>query len=215
MKMTGKALVGVLALCATALASAESVNWVAKDTRATLVPGGVQGTAAQPLYVCRATVGAVVAVGKFSTGDRSGQCLVAVEGGEQAVLEYEVLAQASKSEVTYRWVPGHATGYPQQSVIGGRAADGQRTLVCAALNTGDGSVHPGYIANENCVYGLDGKALVSDNYLVLVSDDPEVATTTEAQPAVEGFDPGGILGATGVASLCGLAEGLCEPAPQR
>jgi len=208
MRLTGKTLVGVLVLCSTGLACADGLEWAAKGTRSTLVPGGVVGT--QAMNVCRATLGSVVAIGEFAS-DRSGECRVAVGGGQQSALEFEVLAQAAKPDVSFTWVPGHATGYPVNSVVAGRAADGSRTLVCAAVDNGDGSVHPGYLADENCVYAANGSALVSDNYLVLVTDDPDVTTTGEAQPAVEGFDPGAILAIGGVASLCGLAEGICVP----
>jgi hypothetical protein len=96
-------------------------------------------------------------------------------------------------------------------VVGGKAGDGSRTLVCAAVHVADGTVHPGYIADENCVYVADGGARTSENYLVLVTDDPDVVTTAEAQPSVEGFDPNTILGIGAVTSMCGLAEGLCVP----
>ena len=206
MRMTGKALIGVLVLCASGLAAADSLEWVAGDTRPTLVPGGVTGTLA--LNVCRATVGSVVAVGEYGS-DRTGECRVVVGGRLQSALQFELLAQVSKAEVGFTWVPGHAMGYPQWSVVGGRAADGSRTLVCAAVHLADGSVHPGYIADENCVYSANGSARVADNYLVLVSDDPAVAATEEAQPAMEGFDPNAILGVAGVTSLCAMAQGLC------
>jgi hypothetical protein len=97
-------------------------------------------------------------------------------------------------------------------VIGGHGADGQRTLVCAAVHAADGSVHPGYIADENCVYAVDGAAMVSENYLVLTTNDPDATTTAETQPALEGFNPGAILALGGVTSLCGLAEAICVPA---
>jgi hypothetical protein len=208
MRLTGKALCGLLVLCATGLASADGLQWVAKGASASLLPAGVTGTT--PLNVCRATLGTVVAVGEFSS-DRSGECRVAVGGQEQVALEFEVLASAAKAEVSTAWVPGHATSYPPGSVLGGHGADGQRTLVCAALNPADGSMRPGYIADENCVYAFNGSAQVAENYLVLVTNDPDIGTTSEAQPALEGFDPHAILATGAVASLCGLAEGLCAP----
>lgn len=212
MRFTGKALIGALVLGATGLACADGLRWAARDAGATLVPGGV--AAGTPVYVCRATVGAVVAIGKFAS-DRSGECRVAANGAEQVAVEFELLAVASKQDATFGWVPGHATGYPLNSVVGGRAADGQRTLVCAAVTTADNSVHPGFIADENCVYAADGQAKVSDNYLVLVTDDPEVTVTPEAQPSVEGFDPAAILATGAVTSLCGLADGICASAAAR
>ncbi|MEJ8835804.1 DM9 repeat-containing protein [Ramlibacter sp. AN1133] len=212
MRLTGKALIGILVLGATGLACADGLKWEPKATRATLVPAGVVG--GQALNVCRATIGTLVAVGEFGS-DRSGECRVAVAGQQQSVLEFEVLAQALKPDVGFSWVPGHATGYPMGSVIGGVAGDGRRTLVCAAVQTSDGTVHPGFIADDNCVYTADGVARMSENYLVLVSDDPDVTTSAEAQPAMEGFDPGAILAIGGVTSLCGLAEGICaQPLPR-
>jgi hypothetical protein len=208
MRLTGKALIGVLVLSATGLACAGSVEWTAKGTRATLVPGGVVGT--QALNVCRATLGTVVAIGEFGS-DRSGECRVAVAGQQQSAVEFELLAEAAKPDVSFTWVPGHAMGYPQNSVVGGHAADGSRTLVCAAVHKADGSVHPGYIADENCVYAVNGKAMTSENYLVLVTDDPDVTSTEESQPATEGFDPNAILALGGVPSLCALAQGICVP----
>jgi hypothetical protein len=99
-------------------------------------------------------------------------------------------------------------GYPQNSVIGGGAADGQRLLVCAAVDKSDGSVHPGYIQDDNCIYGRDGAQAVAENYLVLATNDPEVTRTEEAQPALQGFDPGSILGGKGGRGLL-RAQGGC------
>jgi hypothetical protein len=208
MDLTGKTLIGVLVLCATGLACADGVEWAAKGTRATLVAGGVVGT--QALNVCRATVGSVVAIGEVAS-DRSGECRVAVGGKQQSALEFEVLAQAAKPDVSFAWMPGHAMGYPLNSLVGGHAADGSRTIVCAGAHKADGSVHPGYIADENCIYSVNGSAMTSENYLVLVTDDPDATTTGEAQPSVEGFDPNAILAIGGITSLCGLAEGICVP----
>lgn len=211
MRITGKALGAVLLLLAPALASAQGVEWVAKGTRATLVTGGAMGADAVPLYVCRADLGSgVLAVGKFWTiGGNAWECRVGVGGREQSATAFEMLVESPNTEAAYRWVPGHATSYPQRSLGGGRAADGQRWLVCAAWNRTDGSLHPGYIADANCIYAADGAAVVSDTYLVLTTNDPAAPTTEEAQPALEGFDPGGILGAAGVASFCALKENAC------
>jgi hypothetical protein len=76
----------------------------------------------------------------------------------------------------------------------------------------DGSVHPGYIEDDSCVYGYAGRQLLADNYLVLATSDPEVATSEEAQPATEGFDPGAILAASGLARFCAAVEGRCARA---
>ena len=83
MQFTRKALIGGLLLGAAGLASADGLQWAPRDTRATLVPGGVAG--GSPFYVCRATVGSVVAIGQFAS-DRSGECRVAVAGVEQAAV---------------------------------------------------------------------------------------------------------------------------------
>jgi hypothetical protein len=105
-------------------------------------------------------------------------------------------------------VPGHATSYPQRAVIAGEMQDGRRWLLCAALHT-DGSMLPGFIFDDNCVYGWAGTQMVAETYLVLASTDPEAATTEEAQPATEGFDPNAILAVNGIARFCALVEGLC------
>jgi hypothetical protein len=209
MRMMGHALAAVLVLLAPALACAEGLDWVAKDGRGTLVVAG--GSDALPLHVCRADLGSgIVVPGKFWTGgDRGGECRIAAGGREQAFAAFEMLVEAADAAATYKWVPGHATGYPQHSVIGGSAADGQRLLVCAALDKSDGSLHPGYIHDENCIYGRDGGQAVADDYLVLVTNDPEVSRTAESQAATAGFDPAGILGAQGIAAFCALKEGAC------
>jgi hypothetical protein len=210
MRLMGHALAAVLVLLAPALASAEGLDWVAKDARGTLVVAG--GSNALPLHVCRVDLGSgVVVPGRFWTGgDRGGECRVAAGGREQGYMEFEILVEAAV-DAAYRWVPGHATSYPQNAVIGGSAADGQRLIVCAGLDP-DGSLYPGYIHDENCVYGREGGQAVAENYLVLASNDPEVPKTEEAQPALHGFDPAGILGATGVAAFCALKEGACVTA---
>jgi hypothetical protein len=211
MGLMQRTLAGALVLLAASLAHAEGIEWVARDARATAVAGG--GSDALAFHVCRAALasGAVVP-GKFWTsGDRGGECHIAVGGAEQAVAEFQVLAEKAGSEAAYAWVPGHATGFPQRSVIGGSSAEGQRLLVCAAVHGADGSVHAGYIEDENCVYARDGAQLAADQYLVLVTNDATVTTTDSAQPAAGGFDPGAILAGEGVAAFCALKDGACVP----
>ncbi|GAB3776979.1 hypothetical protein GCM10028796_55470 [Ramlibacter monticola] len=209
MQSMGHALAAVLVMLAPALAGAEGLDWVAKDGRGTLVVAG--GSDALPLHVCRVDLGSgVVVPGKFWTGgDRGGECRVAAGGKEQGYANFEMLVEAADTEAVYRWVPGHAMGYPQNSVIGGGAADGQRLLVCAAVDKSDGSVHPGYMQDDNCIYGRDGAQAVAENYLVLATNDPEVTRTEEAQPALQGFDPGSILGGKGVAAFCARKADAC------
>jgi len=208
MRLMGHTLLGALFCLASGLASAEGLQWVAKDARGTPVVAG--GSAATPFHVCRVTLDGGVAVpGRFWTGgDRGGECRYAADGLEQGTTSFEMLVETD-TEASYAWVPGHAMGYPQRSVIGGSAADGERLLVCAAVDPADGSVHPGYIHDENCVYGDAGAQRVADNYLVLVTNDASMATTEEMQPAQQGFDPGAILAGAGVAALCAQKEGAC------
>lgn len=211
MRLMQRTLAGALVLLASAAASAEGLQWVARDAQGSLVVGG--GSDAIALHVCRASLGnGAVLPGKFwTTGDRGGECRVATGAGEQAAAAFEMLVETS-NEASWRWVPGHATGYPQRSVIGGQAADGQRLLVCAAVDAGDGSVHPGYIQDGDCVYANGGSQATSRDYLVLVTNDAAVPTTAEAQPASEGFDPHGILSGKGVAAVCAAKEGACVAA---
>jgi hypothetical protein len=208
MRLKQRTLAAVLVLLASAAASAEGLEWVGRDARGTLVVGG--GSDAVALHVCRASLGNdVVVPGKFWTaGDRGGECRIAAGGAELAIAAYEMLVETS-NEAAWRWVPGHATGYPQRSVVGGRGADGQRLLVCAGIDAADGSVHPGYIQDDNCLYANGGKQVTAESYLVLVTNDAAVPTTLEAQPASEGFDPQAILGGKGVAALCAAKEGAC------
>jgi hypothetical protein len=210
--MTASTVAGVLVCLASAVASAEGVDWVAKGAQGTLVAGGrdAQGVT---LNVCRAKVGVGVVLGKFWTsGEHAWECRAGTGGAEQTFSEFDVLVTATGTEATSKWVPGHATSYPQHAVVAGEAADGARWLVCAGLNLADDSVHPGYIYDENCVYASGGRPAAAETYLVLASNDPEEATTAEAQPALEGFDPASILGVKGFAAFCGLGEGLCAPA---
>jgi hypothetical protein len=213
MRMAASTLAGALLALASAMASAEGVDWVAKGTEGALVAGGrdAQGVT---LRVCRAITASSVLVGQFWTeGDRAWECHVGAEGGEQVFSDFDMLVVASKADVASRWVPGHATSYPQHSLIAGQGnQDGGRWLVCAALNLSDNSVHPGYIYDENCVYAAGGRQAAAETYLVLASNDPEEATTAEAQPALEGFDPGAILRVSGFAAFCALGEGLCAAA---
>ena len=214
MRFAGNTLAGILVCLASGLASAEGVDWVAKGTQAALVPAG-RDAEGVTLHLCRVNrdAGAVV-LGKFwTTGDTAWQCHVGTAGTEQVFAEFDMLVAASKGDVTTTWVPGHATSYPQHAVVAGQMdKEGGRWLACAALNLADNSVHPGYIYDENCVYAFGGRQAIAENYLVLASNDPEEATTGEAQPALEGFDPGAILGTTAVTAFCGLGEGLCAPA---
>ncbi|WP_236599781.1 DM9 repeat-containing protein [Ramlibacter alkalitolerans] len=209
MRLMQRTLAGVLVFLASGLACADGLQWVAKDTPATLVAGG--GSDALSFHVCRADVGnGVVVPGKFWTsGASGGECRIALDGQERGLAAFEVLAQRSIAEASYAWVPGHAMSYPQRSLIGGKAADGEPLLVCAAVHAADGSVHPGYIHDENCVYGKDGGQFTSANYVVLATNDAGVPTTESAQPATEGFDPGSILASAGVAALCASKEGSC------
>lgn len=208
MRLMGHALLGALFCLASGLASAEGLQWVAKDARGTPVVAG--GSDASPFHVCRVALdGGATVLGKFWTGgDRGGECRYAAGGREQGAANFEMLVETDV-EASYAWVPGHAMGYPQRAVIGGSAADGERLLVCAAVDPADGSVHPGYIHDENCVYGHAGAQFVADNYLVLATNDASMATTEEAQPALQGFDPGAILAGAGVAALCAKKEGAC------
>jgi len=210
MRLAGSTFAGILFCLASGLASAGGVDWVVKGTEAALIPAGRDAAGAM-LHLCRAPT---MLLGKFWTsGAGAGQCHVGTPAGEQVYEEFDMLVEASKPDVAYKWVPGHATSYPQHSVVAGLLdASGGRSLVCAALNAADNSVHPGYISDENCVYALNGRQVVAENYLVLASNDPEEATTQEAQPALEGFDPRAILGAAAITAFCGTREGLCAPA---
>jgi hypothetical protein len=205
MHLIERTLAAALVLFATGLANAEGLQWVAQDAQATAVAGGSSDALA--LHVCRASLasGAVVP-GKFAMG---GECRFAADGSEHGVAEFQVLAERADSAAAYVWVPGHDTSHPQRSVIGGRTADDQRLLVCAAVHADDGSLHPGYIQDDNCVYGKDGAQLASDNYLVLASNDAGIATIDSAQPAPEGFNPATILAGQGVAAFCAQHEGAC------
>ena len=208
MRLINRTLAGVLVALASTLANAGGLEWVAKDTRATAVVGG--GSDALTLHVCRASLasGAVVP-GKFWTsGDRGGECRIADGGVEVASANFEVLAERAV-QAAYTWVPGHATSFPLRSVIGGRSAAGDRLLVCAAVHAADGSVHPGYIQDDNCTYTRDGAQLIAADYLVLATNDATVTTTDAAQAAAEGFDPAAILAGQGVAAFCATREGAC------
>jgi hypothetical protein len=167
------------------------------------------------LHLCRAKADSgTLVLGEFqTTGDHAWECHAGSAGADHAYSEFDMLVEASKPDVTYKWVPGHATSYPQHSVVAGEVDnDGGRWLVCTAVNLSDNSVHPGYIYDENCVYAFGGRQATAENYLVLASNDPEEATTVEAQPALEGFDPAAILGTQAVAGFCAGNEGICAPA---
>jgi hypothetical protein len=211
MRLMQRTLAAVLVLLASAATSAEGLEWVGRDARGTLVVGG--GSDATALHVCRANLGNdVVVPGKFwTTGDRGGECRIAAGGAEQAIAAFEMLVETG-TEAAWRWVPGHAGGYPQRAVIGGRAADGEPLLVCAGIDAADASVHPGYIHDGNCVYANGGRQAVAESYLVLVTNDAAVTTAPNAQPASEGFDPQAILGGKGVAAVCAAKEGACVAA---
>jgi hypothetical protein len=211
--MAARTVAGILVAVAATMASAEGVDWVPKGTDATLVAGG-RNAQGGTLNVCRAITDTSVLIGKFwKDGDHAWECHVGAGGSEQVFTTFDMLAAASKADVTFKWVPGHATSYPLHSVVAGQAPDnGGHWLVCAALNLADNSVHPGYIYDENCVYAYGGRQAAAETYLVLASNDPEEATTAEAQPALEGFDPGAILGVKGVAAFCALGQDLCAPA---
>jgi hypothetical protein len=213
MPSMGKTLAAGVLMLASALASAESVGWLEKGASGTLVAGG-RGADGTTLYVCRAVAAdGSPALGQVAmSGERAGECQVAAQGQEQVLGSFDLLVETGGTQGVYRWVPGHATGYPQRSVIAGRSEDGRRWLVCAALHLADGSVHPGSIQDDNCVYAYGGRQQVAENYLVLASNDPEATTTEEAQPAAEGFDPGAILAAGGIARFCALVEGHCARA---
>ena len=214
MRMAASTLAGVLLALAATMASAEGVDWVPKGTNAALVAGGRDAQGAT-LNVCRAITDTSVLIGQFwQDGEHAWECHVGAGGSEQVFTTFDMLAAAGKADVAFKWVPGHATSYPQHSLVAGQAAtaDGGHWLVCAALNLADNSVHPGYIYDENCVYANGGRQAAAETYLVLASNDPEEATTPEAQPALEGFDPGAILGVKGIAAFCALGEGLCAAA---
>ncbi|HEX2616151.1 MAG TPA: DM9 repeat-containing protein, partial [Flavobacteriales bacterium] len=154
MRLAASTLAGIVVCLASGLASAEGVDWVAKGSNnAALIPAGrdAQGVT---LHLCRVNgdAGAVV-LGKFWTaGADAWQCHVGTANKEQVFAEFDMLVQASKAEVTYKWVPGHATSYPQHSVVAGQVdKEGGRWLACAALNLADNSINPGYIFDENCV----------------------------------------------------------------
>ena len=214
MRLAANTLAGILVCLASGLASAEGVDWVAKGTNAAPVAGGRDAQGAT-LHVCRAKgAGDAVVLGEFQTGgEHPWECHAGSAGADHVYTDFDMLVEASMADVTYKWVPGHATSYPQHSVVAGAVADGGgRWLVCAAANLSDNSVHPGYIYDENCVYSFGGRQAVAENYLVLASNDPEEATTVEAQPALEGFDPAAILGSKAVAGFCAGNEGICAPA---
>jgi hypothetical protein len=203
-------LAGLLVVMASGVSSAEGLAWVARDAQGTPVAGG--SSDGRTFDVCRATVAAgTVVPGKFVPA--TGECRIAAGGAEQAFAEFELLVESADAQASYLWVTGHATGYPLRSVVGGQAADGQRLLVCAGLDATDGSVHPGYIQDENCVFGKDGGQFTSDDYLVLITNGASVQTTNSAQPSVGGFDPGRILGQAGVAAFCAIKDGTCAATP--
>jgi len=211
MRLAGNTLAGILVCLASGLAGAEGVDWVAKGINAAPIAAGrdAEGTA---LHVCRVNgAGGTVVLGEFqTTGEHPWECHAGTGGAAQTYTDFDMLVEAGNADVAYRWVPGHATGYPQHSVVAGQLPDNAgRWLVCTAVNLSDNTMHPGYIYDENCVYAAGGRQAMAENYLVLASNDPQEATTPEAQPALEGFNPAGILGTAAVKDFCGTSEGLC------
>jgi len=207
-------ILGLLALLASTLAAAQGVAWAPRDAGGILTVAGRSADAA-PLFTCRAILGpGTTAPGRFWTsGDHAGQCRIAVAGREQSAPDFEMLVQAASPQVSVRWIPGHAMSYPRHALVGGHGAGGRRWLVCAAWNGADDSMQPGSITDGNCIYARDGGEATAETYLVLVTNDPALDTTAEAQPAAEGFDPGAILALRGVAGFCVLAEGSCARTP--
>ena len=153
MRLAASTLAGILVCLASGLAAAEGVDWVAKGTSATLIPAG-RDAQGMTLHLCRVNrdAGAVV-LGKFWTaGADAWQCHVGTDGKEQVFAEFDMLVQASKAEVTYKWVPGHATSYPQHSVVAGQVdKEGGRWLACARVFLNERASGPSAIRSLPCI----------------------------------------------------------------